>query len=68
MLGYLRAHPAASDSIRGIREWWLSGLEPPPTDAQILEALEWLLDRGRVRRIVNPDGTIRWAAGPWTGE
>lgn len=63
VLGYLRAHPAASDSVRGIREWWLHGLEPPPTDAQVLEALDRLLESGQVRRIVNPDGGVLWAAG-----
>ena len=64
ILAYLRARPAATDSPRGILEWWLAGHEPMPHPLLVHEALEVLEQAGRVRRIVNPDGTVLFTAGP----
>ena len=61
---YLRAHRAASDTLRGICDWWLRGLRPPPLDSDLLEALEALARSGEVRRVDNPDGSTLWSAGP----
>lgn len=67
ILGYLRTHPAASDSLRGIRDWWLHGVEPVPADGELHEALEQLVRAELVCRIENPDGTVLWTAGPGLG-
>lgn len=67
ILAYVRAHPAASDSVRGIRDWWLRETQPPPTDVQLFEALDALGRAGLLRRIENPDGTALWLAGPRLG-
>ena len=67
ILGYLRAHPAALDSLRGIRDWWLRGVEPVPADGEVRDALEQLVRAGLVRRIENPDRTVLWTAGPRLG-
>ncbi|HKR25692.1 MAG TPA: hypothetical protein VJS15_10560 [Allosphingosinicella sp.] len=64
---YLRAHPAASDSLRGIRDWWLRDIRPAPDDARLLAALEALAEAGALSRIQNPDGTVLWTAGPELG-
>lgn len=61
---YLRANRAASDTLRGIRDWWLRGAGPAPLDPDLLEALESLARSGRVRRVENPDGSVLWGAGP----
>lgn len=64
ILAYLRERPAAIDSARGIQEWWLAGHQPPAHALLVLRALERLERAGQVRRIVNPDGTALFAAGP----
>ena len=67
ILAYLRDNPAASDSLRGVRDWWLPGLASSPSDGAVRAALEALAAAGLVSRIENPDGTILWAAGPGLG-
>jgi hypothetical protein len=64
IMAYLCAQPAASDTGRGVREWWLRQVSPPPSDATVLAILEELAGAGLVLRQVNPDGTVLWSAGP----
>ena len=63
IVDYLRANRAASDTLRGICDWWLRGIRPSPRDSDLLEALEALARSGKVRRVENPDGSILWCAG-----
>lgn len=63
VIRYLRLRPTASDTLRGVRDWWLRELDPPPTDRQVLAALHRLERAAAVRRTVNPDGTIVWSMG-----
>lgn len=63
ILAYLRVHRAASDTARGVHQWWLRELAPPPSEAEVLAALETLERGSFVRRWVNPDGTFLWGAG-----
>jgi hypothetical protein len=50
LLRYLIDHPAAADSIAGVRSWWLRGRIVNPRDLQIVldEYLNkgWLVARG----------------------
>ncbi|MEX2631494.1 MAG: hypothetical protein WD341_16290 [Tistlia sp.] len=62
ILAYLRVQPAAVDTARGVREWWLRGMQPPPTSEQVEAALALLAEAGQVRRRVNPDSTVLWSA------
>jgi hypothetical protein len=64
IIAYLCAEPAASDTVRGVREWWLGRLNPPPPDEAVLAILEDLARTGLVLRQVNPDRTVLWSAGP----
>ncbi|MGK7865353.1 hypothetical protein [Falsiroseomonas sp. E2-1-a4] len=64
IMTYLCAQPAASDTVRGIREWWLSRVSPPPPEDAVLAILEDLARAGLVLRQVNPDRTVLWSAGP----
>jgi hypothetical protein len=59
---YLLARPQAIDTARGIREWWLRHLNPPPDISTIILALEALEAAGVVRRIVLDDQSVLWAA------
>jgi hypothetical protein len=59
---YVAAHPHAADSARGIREWWLAGMVPPPTPDQVVCALLRLEDEGLFARAILPDGSELWRA------
>lgn len=63
ILAYLQAQSWAVDTARGVREWWLRGLQPPPTAGEVEAALARLARAGLVRRRVNPDGTVLWSSG-----
>jgi hypothetical protein len=62
ILDYLRAHPQAADTARGIAEWWLSGRA---VDTGLVNrALRMLAADGYVVSETNPDGNRIWRAGP----
>ncbi len=62
ILSYLASQRAAADTARGIREWWLRGLRPPATIAEVEVALARLESAGTMRRTVNRDRTVLWSA------
>ena len=57
---YLRAHPAASDSLEGIARWWFDGEEDPLID-EVNEALHQLVRHGGMQAFVAADGRTRYA-------
>jgi LmbE family N-acetylglucosaminyl deacetylase len=59
---YLARHPLAADTEQGIAQWWLGpmGVNVPLADVQ--QALEALLRKGRVERVVLPDGSAIYRA------
>jgi hypothetical protein len=58
---YVAAHPTASDTIAGIRRWWLIPA-PSEEDASLLEsALEHLVDRGVMTKRTLPDGNVAFS-------
>jgi hypothetical protein len=57
---YGRGTPSAADSERGIREWWLADLEPPPTPEQVAKALRLLEAEGSYIRRRLEDGSELW--------
>lgn len=62
ILAYLRSHPTAIDTARGVREWWLRGLLPQPPAHVVEAALERLCVSGCVRRTVSADHNVLWSA------
>jgi len=48
ILGYLKQHPNAKDTVRGIVEWWLLEQCIRQTLADVRKALRTLVDRGLI--------------------
>jgi len=60
---YVSEHPRAADTARGISHWWVEGHSGSPADVQ--QALDHLVEAGRLSRIMLADGTVIYArAGP----
>jgi Fe2+ or Zn2+ uptake regulation protein len=56
---YLRANPHASDTVEGIRLWWLApGVEI--TMEQLQTVLGWLQEQGVVEELRAADGRRRY--------
>ena len=60
---YLAGHPGAADNEHGIANWWLPGMGIDASVAQVLDALDGLLQRGVVTVVALPGGSIYRAAG-----
>ncbi|MDN7179617.1 hypothetical protein M0D69_16805 [Caballeronia sp. SEWSISQ10-4 2] len=62
VVGYLKRHPQAADTVRGIGNWWLP-VARCHADARALQrALDRLVGQGRVTRYALLDGTILYAS------
>ncbi len=57
---YLEGHPHASDSIEGVRRWWLRDRESLENVERALELLE---QRGSVLKQRLPDGCCIYSGG-----
>jgi hypothetical protein len=59
---YLQAHPHATDSERGIYEWWLrdAGRSYPVT--AVRAAIKHLVDTGEITKLTLPDGRCTYAS------
>ena len=55
---YLRIHPEAADTVRGIARWWLRRYEYEETDEMVEKALEQLLREGVVIQTMSRNGNI----------
>lgn len=64
---YLQDHPRACDRAPGISLWWF-----PPTDApseiDVLNALDWMVEHGFMRRAVAVDGRVSYARADGEGD
>ncbi|MBI1395869.1 MAG: hypothetical protein GC151_07800 [Betaproteobacteria bacterium] len=57
ILGYVRVHPQAADTVEGIRTWWLPARLADATPEAVLICVERLARERRLRRRVLSDGT-----------
>jgi hypothetical protein len=62
ILGYLRTHPQAADTVAGIVEWWLPRHLPAEAVERVQAALDELVAQGWVEKIVLVGGTVLYAA------
>ena len=58
---YLRAHPHALDTERGIREWWLAAIQPRCTPGVVHAAVQRLVSTGELVERTLPDGQRAYA-------
>lgn len=63
---YLRAHPHAVDTERGIREWWLRDARPRYRIVDVHVAIDCLVAAGELERRTLPDGQLAYAITPLT--
>ena len=59
LAAYVRAHPAAADSVSGIAQWWLSS-EEFVAQRDVEQALKILVDRQVMEEVVAADGRRRY--------
>jgi hypothetical protein len=64
ILGYLRRHPQAKDTIEGITEWWLLEERIVRAELAIQAALDELVADGWVLRESQFDGRVFYRANP----
>jgi hypothetical protein len=62
ILGYLRTHPQAADTVAGIVEWWLPRYLHAEAVERVQAALDELVAQGWVEKIVLVGGTVLYAA------
>lgn len=55
---YLKAHPNAADSVKGIMQWWLPQQHNPVDIDDLQQALDYLVEARAVSRTVLLDGRM----------
>ena len=64
ILEYLVNHPQAADSVEGVTRWWLAHNGSAPASSDVESALATLVERGLLRRVELPDGTVLYCCEP----
>jgi len=59
---YLKAHPQALDTERGICEWWLGDASRGYSAADVRTAIERLVATGLLAKVALPDGQCTYAS------
>ncbi len=54
---YLQNHPNAADTLEGITRWWIKRQRYEEGEENVQKALDLLLNRKLLTRIMNLDGT-----------
>ncbi len=59
---YLAAHPDACDSMPGIRDWWLVRQRIEDAERDVVAALRYLVDAGKLEARAGPGGVTVYRA------
>jgi hypothetical protein len=59
---YVTEHPRAADTAKGICEWWVTGQGYTGSIVDVQNALDHLVQLGRLSRTVLADGTVIYAS------
>jgi hypothetical protein len=60
---YVTQHPQAADTSEGICMWWLGNERGGDSLEDVQIALDYLVETGRLSRLVHADGTTIYARG-----
>ena len=60
ILEYLKAHPAAQDTVRGILDWWLLKQRIEESMAHVEAAVASLIAKGKLTAHTGPDGQVHY--------
>lgn len=58
LMNYLQGHPHAADTLEGITQWWLTGVDPAVTPSMIQQALDELILEKKISSDVLGDGSV----------
>jgi hypothetical protein len=58
---YVTEHPRAADTAEGIRSWWVARERYDNSLETVQQALDHLIQAGRLMRTTLPDGTVIYA-------
>ncbi|MCP4625765.1 MAG: hypothetical protein GY850_19945 [bacterium] len=58
ILNYLKKHPASSDSLEGIADWWLKSESVDQAVDQVAQALEVLIKTGSIKKVKFENGKM----------
>lgn len=61
---YVALHPQAVDTLEGIRDWWLTDIDPKPSDSDLEAVLEILVSERILVRMDIADGAKLYGAAP----
>jgi hypothetical protein len=59
---HLAEHPHAADSVEGVARWWIAGYRAEVSRQDVEEALEVLVQRGRLRSVRLADGNTLYSS------
>jgi hypothetical protein len=58
---YVAENPRAADTAAGIASWWLMHQSHRDSPELVQRAIDYLVERGRLKRIQLADGTVVYA-------
>jgi len=65
---YVTEHPRAADTAEGIRNWWVAPACYRASREEVQAALDYLVELGRMARVVIAGGTALYARAATGGE
>lgn len=68
ILEFLAENPRARDTLEGIAEWWLLKKDVQREIEKVRQALELLVERGRLSAQTGADGRVHYQVDPETTE
>jgi hypothetical protein len=64
---YVNDHPRAADTPEGIRGWWVARQRYDESLDDVQNALDYLVELGRLSRVALPDGAVIYARAAPSG-
>jgi hypothetical protein len=61
---YVTKHPRAADTAEGVRAWWVGAERHDASIEDVQRALDVLVESGRLRRSILPDGAAIYSRPP----